>query len=49
MLTGDLKLPALFLDLTEQPCVLDREDRLTGERLHQVDGPPSGIPPLRAA
>ena len=37
VLAGDLELPALLLDLAEQPRVLDRERRLAGEGLHQVD------------
>ena len=37
MLAGDLELPALLLDLVEQARVLDRQHRLGGERLQQVD------------
>ena len=40
MLTGDLELPALVLDLAEQPCILDGEHRLVGESLHDIYGPP---------
>ena len=32
------ELPALVLDLVEQPRVLDRQHRLRGEGLHQLDG-----------
>ena len=39
VLAGDLELPALLLDLPEQPGILDREHRLVGEGLHQVDCP----------
>ena len=31
-----LELPALVLDLVEQPDVLDRDRGLVGERLHDV-------------
>src|SRR5689334_21079124 len=31
------KLPAFVFDLAEQPCVLDREDRLISKRLQQFD------------
>ena len=37
VLAGDLQLAARLLDLLEQPGVLDRQHRLAGERLEQVD------------
>ena len=50
VLAGDLELPALVLDLLEQPRVLDRQRRLGGERLQQRR-PSSGAksPGVRAA
>jgi hypothetical protein len=38
VLAGDLELAALVLDLVEQPRILDRQHRLRGECLDQVDG-----------
>ena len=43
VLARDLELPALLLDLAEQPRVLDRQHRLRRERLHQVDDASAGI------
>ena len=37
VLAGDLELLALLLDLVEQPRVLDRDHRLRGEGLQQID------------
>ena len=37
VLARDLELPALLLDLMEQPRVLDRQHRLGREGLQQVD------------
>ena len=34
---GGLDLPALILDLPEQPRVLDRQDRLGCEGLQKID------------
>ncbi len=38
VLARDLELPALLVDLAEQARVLDRQHRLRGEGLQQVDG-----------
>ena len=38
VLARDLELPALVLDFVEQPRILDRQHRLRGESLDQVDG-----------
>ena len=38
VLARDLELPALFLDLAEQARVLDRQHRLRGEGLQQING-----------
>jgi len=35
---GGFELPALVLDLPEQPGVLDRQGRLSREGLEQLDG-----------
>ena len=37
VLARDFELSAFVLDLVEQPRVLDRQHRLRGESLHQVD------------
>src|SRR2546425_2056992 len=37
MTARDLELAALLLDLVEEPDVLDRDRRLVGERLHELD------------
>ena len=37
VLACDLKLPALVLDFVEQPHVFDRDHRLVGEGLDQLD------------
>ena len=37
VLAGDLELAALLLELLEQAGVLDRQHRLAGERLEQLD------------
>src|SRR5437763_749314 len=38
VLAGDFELAALLLDLAKQPRVLDRQHRLIGEGLEQIDG-----------
>jgi hypothetical protein len=37
VLTRFGKLPALLLDLVEEPCILDRQDRLRAEGLQEID------------
>ena len=37
MAVGGFDLAALVLDLTEQPGVLDRQDRLGGEGFQKID------------
>src|ERR1700704_3261283 len=39
VLTRYLQLPAFLLDFAEQTGVVDRQDRLRGKRLQELDGP----------
>ncbi len=45
----DLQLSSLLLDLAEQPCILDRQHRLRGEGLQQLDGALERIHPAACA